>query len=428
MRVLLVGSGGREHALAWALRRSPRLKELFALPGSDAIAALARPVAGDPLDAEGVAGTCRELSVDLVVVGPEAPLAAGLGDALRARGIPVFGPGRAAARLESSKTFAKSFMERHGIPTARSASFGDPARAREASSRFGFPVVMKADGLAAGKGVRICRDAREAASAIEDFMTLGRLGDSGRTVVLEEFLHGTETTLMGFCDGRSFLALPPSSDHKRLLDGDLGPNTGGMGVLAPTPEATPGLLRRAEKEVVARVLAGLSADGLDYRGILYCGLMLTASGPRVLEFNARFGDPETQAVLPLLTGDLLDLLESSALGDLSGRSVTWKGASACVVLASQGYPDAPVTGRPIEGLDGVPEDALVFHAGTRRDGSLWKTAGGRVLGVTGLGDSLEQARDRAYAAVGAIRFEGMQYRRDIASRRNAATAAEETRP
>jgi len=416
VNVLLIGSGGREHALAWKLSQSPLLDKLYAAPGSDAIGALARRPELSAGDFPALARFCGEAEVGLVVVGPEAPLAAGIADALRREGITVFGPGKDAARLESSKSFAKDFMRRHGIPTAASRSHQDPDRARAALAGFGLPVVVKADGLAAGKGVRVCTTRAEAEAAIDDFLVQGAMGDAGSTVVIEEFLRGRETTILGFCDGTTFLPLPPSSDHKRLADGDAGPNTGGMGVFAPTPEADSALLERVRREVGDRVLKGLKADGLRFNGLLYCGLILTAEGPKVLEFNVRFGDPETQAVLPLLRSDLLELMLAASRAELAGRKVLWEGSSVTVVLASEGYPAAPRKGREIRGLDedGGVDGVLVFHAGTKKAGGRWHTAGGRVLAVTATGSSIGQAREKAYAGASRIAFEGMQMRSDIA--------------
>ncbi|MBI2362302.1 MAG: phosphoribosylamine--glycine ligase, partial [Elusimicrobia bacterium] len=300
MNVLLIGAGGREHALAWKLSQSPSLGKLYAAPGSDAVAQHAERLAAGATDAAALAALCREKEVGLVVIGPEDPLAAGVADALRAAGIPVFGPGQAAARLESSKAFAKDFMGRHRVPTARWQTHAGHAKARAALSDFSGGVVVKADGLAAGKGVRVCANRAEAEAALGDIMLKRAHGSAGASVVLEELLEGPEVSLLGFCDGKRFLPLAPASDHKRLLDGDEGPNTGGMGVIAPTPHLSAEELAEVEKKVVAPVLRGLQKDGLEYRGLLYIGLMMTAKGPRVLEFNCRFGDPETQALLPML--------------------------------------------------------------------------------------------------------------------------------
>lgn len=413
MNVLLIGSGGREHALAWKIAQSKLLTKLYAAPGSDAIGELAVRTDLDIKDHAAVVDFCRRFSVDLVVIGPEAPLADGLSDALNDSGIAVFGPKRKAAQLESSKSFAKDFLHRHKIPTAQSSVFEDLGSARSALSGAKFPIVVKADGLAAGKGVRICRDATEAETALKDYMSEGVLGDAGRRVLLEECLSGPEASIMGLCDGRRFMALPPSSDHKRLLDGDRGPNTGGMGVIAPTPYVDDEAFGRIRSEILDPVLRGLNEDGLEYRGALYCGVMLTVEGPKVLEFNVRFGDPETQAVLPLLTCDLLELLKATADGNLKADLIPYEGASVTVVLASEGYPTHPVIGKTLAGHEGVSDDCLIFHAGTVREGEGWKTKGGRVLGVTGLGKDLSHARRAAYSTAKRIRFDGAQYRRDI---------------
>ncbi|MBI3507650.1 MAG: phosphoribosylamine--glycine ligase [Proteobacteria bacterium] len=426
MNVLLVGSGGREHALAWKLRQSPLVEFLFALPGSSAIADLAQCVPGDPNKGAAVAMFCKENKIRLVVVGPEAPLAAGLADVLRAEGIAVFGPGKEAAQLESSKAYAKEFMKRHGIPTAASEVYDDAAKARDAAAEIELPVVVKADGLAAGKGVRICNTRQEAIAAVQDFMVKRELGDSGARVVLEQFLEGPEVTVLALCDGEAILPLAPSRDHKRVWDDDLGPNTGGMGAFAPVAiDAETD--RRIRTEVLDRVLKGLNADALDYRGVIYCGLMLTKDGPKVLEFNVRFGDPETQAVMPLLKSDFAELAQAAAERKLKGRKVEFhSGAAVCVVIASEGYPGTPATGRTITGLEkprlapmpageriSVAED-IVFHAGTVYKDNRWTTTGGRVLGVSAHGADVAQARSRAYATVRRIQFEGMHFRGDIA--------------
>ncbi|PCI37375.1 MAG: phosphoribosylamine--glycine ligase [Elusimicrobia bacterium] len=390
MRVLLVGSGGREHALAWSISKSPKLTKLYASPGSDAISEFAEIVSGDRPD------------VDLVIIGPEVPLAEGLADQLRGEGILVFGPNKDAARLESSKSFAKEFMVRHQIPTARSKTVNSLQEGKAALAEFTNGVVVKADGLAAGKGVIVCATREEAEAALT--------AKPAECLVLEEYLEGPEVSLLGLCDGKRFLALPTSSDHKRLLDGDRGPNTGGMGVIAPAPAWNEAMRARVESEIIQPTLLGLAKDGLDYRGLLYIGLMLTPEGPKVLEYNCRFGDPETQAVLPLLQSDLLQALAAAAGGDLSGEELRASGCAVTVVLASEGYPSKPISGRLISGLD---LEELVFHAGTRNNGDHWITNGGRVLGVTGLGETHAQARERAYHAANKINFDGRQMRSDI---------------
>lgn len=415
MKVLLIGSGGREHALAWAIAKSPSLEKLYAVPGSDSISEFAEISELDALAA------CREFGIDLVVIGPEAPLARGLADELRKHGFATFGPGKEAARLEASKSFAKEFMARHGIPTARAVSVSSREEGVAELAAFERGTAIKLDGLASGKGVVVCETRDEGERTLERFFA----EDPKAKVLIEERLTGPEVSLLGLCDGKHFLALPPSSDHKRLLNGDVGPNTGGMGVIAPAPAMPEAALELATRTIVEPTLAGLAKDGLDFRGLLYIGLMMTPDGPKVLEYNCRFGDPETQAVLPLLDCDLLELLAAAAHGDLSGRRLSWRGAAITVVMASQGYPVRPVTGKTITGLD---VDALVFHAGTRRDGDAWVTTGGRVLGVTGLGDTHAEARSRAYAAVEKIDFEGRQYRRDIGAKAsNPELAKEQTR-
>lgn len=421
LKVLLLGSGGREHALAWKLSQSPLLSRLWAARGSEAIAEFAEPVELDPADGPAVAAWAAKAKVHLVISGSEAPLAAGVGDAVRKAKIAFFGPGKDAAQLESSKSFAKDFMRRHRIPTAPYEVFAEAWKARSAVEAMRPPVVIKADGLAGGKGVRVCADTNAALGTVTEYMERGALGEAGRTVVVERCLQGPELSVMGLLDGKSYRLLPTARDHKRLLDGDRGPNTGGMGAFAPVPLA-PELERLIREAIFDRALAGLRADKLDYRGVLYAGLMLTSEGPKVLEFNCRFGDPETQAVLPLLDSDLLELAWSCARGRIGNLGVrAHPGASVCVILASEGYPDRPVADRTISGLPPANQELMVFHGGTAKAGSGWVTKGGRALGVSALGGDLPGARQRAYAAADRIRFEGMQYRKDIAA--PAATAA-----
>jgi phosphoribosylamine--glycine ligase len=400
VKVLVVGSGGREHALAWKIAQSPSLDELHAAPGNPGIAQLGRCHPLRPDDAEALLDLCRQEEIDLVVVGPEAPLVAGVADVLRASGVTVFGPGAAAARIEGSKSFAKEVMRAASVPTARQL---DELRA---------PCVVKADGLAAGKGVFVCRSQAEADAAWQ------RAGSLGARVVLEELLEGEEVSLFALCDGADALALPPAQDYKRLRDGDEGPNTGGMGSYSPVP-----LLSHSEAEelvdaVHRPVLRELAARGTPFQGLLYAGLMLTDDGPRVLEFNCRFGDPESQAILPRLEGDLLQGLAAAASGSLTGAELTTADdAAVTVVLASPGYPDSPRAGSAIAGV-GKAEGtgALVFHAGTALRGNHLVSAGGRVLNVTGLGASLAEARERAYRAVELLDFPDALYRRDVAAR------------
>jgi phosphoribosylamine--glycine ligase len=400
VKVLVVGSGGREHALAWKIAQSEALDELHAAPGNPGIAELANchPIRAD--DVEGLLGLCRQHQLDLIVVGPEAPLVAGIADRLRAAGVTVFGPSQAAARIEGSKSFAKEVMRAAGIPTA--------LELREARA----PCVVKADGLAAGKGVFVCRTQDEADLALEQALTLGD------AVVVEELLEGEEVSLFVLTDGVTTLPLAPAQDFKRLRDDDEGPNTGGMGSYSPPPFLAPDEVDELVDLVHRPVLAELAARGAPFVGLLYAGLMLTEDGPRVLEFNCRFGDPETQAILPRLAGDFLGTLARAAEGALGGADLSaGPEAAVSVVLAAEGYPGAPEIGMPIRGVRSAEESgAIVFHAGTAlRDGEL-VSAGGRALGVTGLGGSIAEARDKAYAAIELIDFPGAQYRRDVALR------------
>ncbi len=415
MNVLLVGSGGREHAIAWKVAQSPNLSRLYVLPGNPGMAALAECVALKIEDHAAVVRFCKEKRIDLVLIGPEAPLAAGLADDLSASGFRVFGPSRAAAQIEASKVFAKHFMARHGIPTARYAVFQRYAEAVEFLKRVDYPVVLKASGLAAGKGVIVPETNEEAGAALEAMMVHREFGAAGEEVVIEERLRGPEVSLMAFSDGRTVAPMIPAQDHKRLLDGDQGPNTGGMGAYAPVPICPPEMVAEITETVLQPAVSGLRLEGRPFVGVLYAGLMLTESGPQVLEFNCRFGDPETQAVLPLLESDLLEIALACAEGRLQEVKVRWKdGAAVCVVLASRGYPSAPEIGKPVHGLDALPPDVFCFHAGTRIVDGRLVTAGGRVLGVTGRGGSLAEAVQSAYDAVASIRFEGMHYRKDIA--------------
>ena len=412
MKVLLLGSGGREHAMAWALAKSPKLSKLWVAPGSDGMGALAERVALDPLDPKAVAAFCVQSGVELLVIGPEAPLAAGVADAVRAAAVPVFGPGKDGARLESSKSFAKDFMLRHKLPTAR-ARIGGAAEALAAVREFAGRCAVKADGLAGGKGVIVCTALPEAEAAVAALAATA----AGGTLLVEELLIGPEISMMAVLDGKSYALLPASQDHKRLLDGDRGPNTGGMGALCPVPLDT-ALLAKIRAEVFDRAMKGLAADGLDFRGVLYAGLMLTPDGPKVLEFNARLGDPEAQAVLPLLDADFLDLCLACATGRLTIDRVTAKsGACVSVVIAADGYPESPKSGAVLTpegaaGLDGV----MVFHAGTKKDGSRWLASGGRILAVVGLGADLAAARERAYAALPRVAGPELRWRKDVAAK------------
>jgi phosphoribosylamine--glycine ligase len=418
MKVLVVGGGGREHALCWALAKHHH--EVLCAPGNAGIAKVARCVAVKTDELGKLADLADAEKVELVVVGPEAPLVAGLADLLIARGHAVFGCSRAAAELEGSKAFAKDFMKRHGIPTAAFGVFSDFAEAElfvdTAVERGAKKLVVKADGLAAGKGVLICEGAAESKAALRSLLDQRSLGAAGSRVVVEEFLEGREVSLMALCDGENVTPLAPAEDHKTVHEGDQGPMTGGMGTLSPTPVMDDLSVARAVREVLQPTARGMVADGRSFRGLLYAGLMLTAQGPKVLEFNCRFGDPETQPLMLRLKDDPAQLLHAVAVGKMPSRVHFSEQAAVCVVLAAGGYPGAYQTGTPIFGLDDV-KDAVVFHAGTRQEGEQIVTNGGRVLGVTALGADLEEARRHAYAAVQKISFEGMHYRNDIGGRR-----------
>ncbi|HXX29123.1 MAG TPA: phosphoribosylamine--glycine ligase [Myxococcaceae bacterium] len=419
MRVLVLGSGGREHALAWKLAGSPLLGKLLCAPGNPGTAAVATnlPVAAE--DPGAVTEVARRERVDLVVVGPELPLTRGVGDALRRAGIPVFGPDAAAARLESSKAFAKEVMEAAGVPTASHRTFDDPHAAERYAREMG-KVAVKADGLAAGKGVVVAGSPDEAVRAVRE---LSRLGTAGARLVLEEVLEGEEVSVIALADGERFVVLPPAQDHKRLLDGDRGPNTGGMGAVTPAGLLDAHALAEVGETIIRPVLREMARRGHPFSGALYAGLMLTAGGPRVLEFNARFGDPEAQVLVLQLAEDLLPLLHAAAAGRLAPRPLALEaGASVGVVLASAGYPGTPRTGLPITGAERLSGAVQVFHAGTARvDGQL-VTSGGRVLTVCARAASLPEARAVAYGAVSRIHFEGMQLRRDIGERAAQAAA------
>ena len=426
MNVLVIGGGGREHALAWKIAQSPRVAKVFVAPGN-AGTALETELTNVAITAipEQVAFAQRE-KIALTVVGPEGPLAAGTVDAFRAAGLPIFGPTQAAAQLESSKDYAKSFMARHGIPTAQSRTFTDAVAARAYVAARGAPIVVKADGLAAGKGVVVAATVDEARAAIDAMLSGNLVGAAGARVVVEDFLAGEEASFIVMVDGRNVLPLASSQDHKRLRDGDTGPNTGGMGAYSPAPVVTPALHARIMRELILPTVAGMAADGIPYAGFLYAGMMINDAGvPMVLEFNCRLGDPETQPMMVRLKSDLLDLLLHAVDGALDRVEAEWdRRAALGVVLAAQGYPEAPRKGDAIDGLGRVTPDAhpacKVFHAGTAMDDGKVVVSGGRVLCVTALGDSVRQAQRSAYAAIAEIRFAGMQYRTDIGHRALAA--------
>ena len=417
MRILVVGGGGREHALSWALRRDLPSATLFAAPGNAGTATLGTNLDVDPNRAADVVRAARERRIDLTVIGPEAPLAAGLADALRADGRLAFGPSQAAAQIEASKAFAKNLMARAGVPTARSRTFRDAAAALDHVRTHAEPLVVKASGLAAGKGVAVCGTRGEAAAAARALLAEGRLGDAGREVVIEEFLEGEELSVLALTDGERTVLLPPAQDHKRLGEGDAGPNTGGMGAYTPVSLATPALLERVRREILEPTLRELARSGARYQGVLYAGLLLDAGGtPYVLEFNCRLGDPEAQAVLPVLSPGLLDHLTAIAEDRWRPAQEAFPaaGAAVCTVLAAEGYPDRPQAGAPITLPRDPGADVLLFHAGTGRDpdGTL-RVRGGRVLNVTGLGATVAEAAERSRAACEHVSFSGMRYRRDI---------------
>ena len=431
MKVLVVGGGGREHALCWKLAQGASTSEVLVAPGNGGTGDVARSVDVDVSDHEAVVALCRQEQVGLVVVGPEAPLCKGLADALRGADFPVFGPGAGGAELEGSKAFSKALMNDHGIPTASFRTFDDADAAREyLEGELGFPVVVKASGLAAGKGVLICPDQEAAMQAVDRLMGERAFGSSGETVVIEDFLSGDEVSVHALTDGHTILTLPTSQDHKRVYDDDQGPNTGGMGAVSPSTRLSGAGVRTVEQEIMLPTLNALARMDRPYRGVLYAGLMVTRGGPKTLEFNVRFGDPETQVLLPRLRCDLGALLLACAEGRLDGvddAAFDWDPrAAVTVVLCSGGYPAAFSKGHRIYGIDDANAlpNVTVFHAGTARDdeGNV-VTAGGRVLNVTALGDTLEAARDRAYEAVGRITFAGMHYRKDIGVRALGAAEA-----
>lgn len=418
MKVLLIGSGGREHALLWKLAQSPRIDELFVAPGNGGTREIAENVPIAATDTEKLTCFALEHGVGLTVVGPDDPLALGIVDAFQARGLRIFGPTRAAAHIESSKAFAKELMREADIPTAKFGTFSDYNEALAYVRSRGAPIVVKASGLALGKGVYVCETPAEAEAALSEIMLKGAHREAGKEVVVEEFLDGQEISIHAFCDGKTHILLPPAQDHKQIGEGDKGKNTGGMGTIAPTMWVGANMLKAIDERIVTSALEALIKRDRPFKGLLYPGLKMTSNGPKVLEFNARFGDPETQSYMRLLKTDLLDILDACVDGTLADISVEWNpGFAACVVLASGDYPDAYAKGFPIKGVAeaGRLPGVVVFHAGTVFDGEL-KTAGGRVLGVTAIGKTLRAALDRAYEAARFISFPGMYYRRDIGAK------------
>ncbi|KAG4080990.1 hypothetical protein HA402_010161 [Bradysia odoriphaga] len=419
MKLLVIGSGGREHALAWRLAHSPRVHKVYVAPGNGGTQ-ISEHLENLPLQSpQELADFAQREGIALTVVGPEAPLAAGVVDVFRAQGLKIFGATKAAAQLESSKDFAKAFMVRHKIPTARYATFTDPQQAHAYIDQEGAPIVIKADGLAAGKGVVVAANQEEAHAAVDAMLGDGSMGEAGSRVVIEECLFGEEASFIVMCDGRNVLALATSQDHKRLQDGDLGPNTGGMGAYSPAPVVTPELHHRIMREIILPTVQGMARDGIPYTGFLYAGVMIAEGDDpdrsiKTLEFNCRMGDPETQPIMMRLKSDLLDALEHAVNGTLDQAEIIWDRRSALgVVLAAHNYPGAPRTGDIINGLPADTDDCMVFHAATQKDGDQIKTSGGRVLCVTALGDSVRMARERVYETVNTVHFDGRQYRSDI---------------
>ncbi len=414
MKVLLIGSGAREHAIGWKLLQSPNCSDLVSLPGNPGLAEIGGVIDGvSPTDVGAVAALAEQLGFDFVVIGPEGPLAAGLADALIARSIPVFGPTRSAARLESSKSFAKEIMQRAKVPTGAYAAFASTEEAKSYLATSGAPYVVKADGLAAGKGVLVTTDLEKARAWVDECLD-GTFGGEGASVVIEEFLDGPELSVFAVCDGTNAIALQPARDYKRLSDHDKGPNTGGMGSYSPVADLPEDLTEQVMQQVVYPTLRVMASDGNPFVGFLYVGLALTDAGPKVIEFNTRLGDPETQVVLPLLKDDLLEILHTAATSELSGELLHWSDSAAVnVVLAASGYPTSPRKGNSISGLDEVDDDVLIFHAGTAKTKKL-VTNGGRVLSLVGLGPNVPAARSAAYRAVDKVHFKGIQHRTDIA--------------
>ena len=414
MNVCVIGTGGREHTLAWRLNMSPSVDTVYAIPGSAAMTDVATVIDMKWQDTDALVTFLRDHDVKLVVVGPEAPLVAGLSDTLVAAGFPVFGPSKVAAQLEGSKVFAKDMMKKYDIPTAAYGVYSNPVEAKKFIAETGAPIVIKADGLAAGKGVVVAMTLDEANAAVDDMLEGNRFGDAGSTVVIEEFMVGEEASLLAFADGKTVVPMIASQDHKRIFDNDEGPNTGGMGTYAPAPVLTEELRDQAMETILKPMMAAMAAEGMPYVGCLYAGLMITDQGCRVVEFNARFGDPETQVVLPLLDGDLGEIMLACAQGKLDASMVNWKNSYAtCVIMASKGYPETSSKNDVINGDLSTTDNSMIFHSGTKLDGDHFVTNGGRVLGVVGLGESLQEALDVSYARVNGITFDGMQFRKDI---------------
>ncbi len=419
MNILVIGSGGREHAIIWKLKQSKKVKNIFCAPGNGGISQLAKCVNVKPDASRTLVEFAQRNKIDLTIVGPEGPLSQGIVDDFRRKKLRIFGPERKAAQLESSKVFSKEFMRQYHIPTAPFRVFTSYAEAIGFCNSAEFPLVIKADGLAAGKGVAVVKDIPQATAALDDIMMKKIFGKAGDRVVIESFLAGTEVSIMAITDGKVIVPLIPSQDHKRAFDNDRGPNTGGMGAYAPVDFITPETMELIQEHILVPTINGLRNENIPYAGVLYAGLMLTEAGPRVLEFNCRFGDPETQVVLPLLRTDLVDVLMATVEGKVGNLpKLEWrKGAAACVIMASRGYPGSYKNGIPINGLDTIKDNnSAVFHAGTKRENGRFFTNGGRVLGVTGFDNDLKAAIDRAYTSVKKIRYDGAMFRRDIGAK------------
>ena len=418
MDILVIGGGGREHTLAWKLAQSSEVDKIYAVPGNPGMEAVAECIPGSVEDNEALVKLAQEKKVGLVVVGPEVPLTNGIVDDMAAVGIPSFGPQKSAAQLEGSKSFSKGIMKKYGIPTAKYEVFTDADEAKAYIRKEGAPIVIKADGLAAGKGVIVAETLQQALDAIDEIMCDKAFGNAGSSVVVEEFMDGEEASVLAFTDGKTIVPMIPSQDHKRALDGDKGPNTGGMGTYAPAPVITPELMQRVQKEILEPTIAAMRAEGKEYKGCLYAGLMITDQGPKVVEFNARFGDPETQVVLPLLDSDLGKIMLACTNGTLADTEIKWKDkAAVCVVMSAGGYPAKYRKGDAISGLDDAKAaGALVFHAGTAKKDGKVVTNGGRVLGIVALGDDIKAAVDKVYEDVKLVDFADVFYRKDIAHR------------
>ncbi len=416
MKVLVIGSGGREHCLVWKIAQSDRVKSIFAAPGNGGTAGLAKNIQIDSGDIKTLANFAQEEKIDLTVAGPELPLVRGIVDEFQRRGLKIFGPRQKLALLEGSKVFAKEMMSKFSLPTADFHVFSDPSRAADFIRQKDMPLVVKADGLAAGKGVVVCDSIEEAQAALQAMMVERRFGDSGARVVIEECLQGEEASILVFCDGEHIVPLASAQDYKRIYDGDRGPNTGGMGAYSPAPVVTDEVTAKVDSEILQPLIRGLNNDGKKYLGVLYLGLMITANGPEILEFNVRFGDPETQAILPRLKNDLVEVMLAAIEGNLDKVNLVWdERPCICVVAASGGYPQDYQKGKEIRGLQEAARfaDTVIFQAGTKKEGEKYFTSGGRVLSVASLGNDIQQARERSYQALEKINFEKMYFRRDV---------------